>query len=82
MRTIQRDFSDCTVLMVAHRLSTVMDSDKVCVMDGGRVAEFDSPAKLLSSQGLFSQMVNASLLCFCSYTGFCGLFLYWLSFVE
>ena len=70
MRTIQRDFSDCTVLMVAHRLSTVMDSDKVCVMDGGRVAEFDSPAKLLSSQGLFSQMVNASLFCFCSYIGF------------
>ena len=65
MRAIEKNFSDCTVLTVAHRLSTIMDSDKVCVMDDGRVAEFDTPARLLASQGVFSQMVDASFLCFC-----------------
>ena len=61
MRTIETEFSNCTVLTVAHRLATIMDSDKVCVMDDGRVAEFDSPSHLLSSQGVFYQMAGASL---------------------
>ncbi|KAF7274137.1 hypothetical protein GWI33_013181 [Rhynchophorus ferrugineus] len=45
--TIRRKFVDCTVLTIAHRLNTIMDSDKVIVMDAGRITEFGEPYKLL-----------------------------------
>nr|CAD7430331.1 unnamed protein product [Timema monikensis] len=57
--TIRRKFEECTVLTIAHRLHTVMDSDKVLVMDAGTMVEFDHPRNLLSNpQGYFSQMVE------------------------
>nr|CAD7203693.1 unnamed protein product [Timema douglasi] len=58
-KTIRLKFADCTVLTVAHRLNTIMDSDKVLVMDAGRMVEFDHPYLLLQNQnGHFSKMVQ------------------------
>ncbi|CAG9814465.1 unnamed protein product [Phaedon cochleariae] len=60
-KTIRRKFADCTVLTVAHRLNTIMDSDKVLVMDVGTMVEFDHPHLLLQNQrGAFYKMVVES----------------------
>lgn len=60
-QTIRVEFKDCTMLTVAHRLNTILDSDKVLVMDDGRVAEFDKPSTLLANpNSLFSGMVAAA----------------------
>lgn len=57
--TIRRKFSDCTVLTIAHRLHTIMDSDKVLVMDAGRNVEFGHPYELLQREdGVFYQLVQ------------------------
>ncbi|CAH1098763.1 unnamed protein product [Psylliodes chrysocephalus] len=58
-RTIRERFKDCTVLTVAHRLNTIMDNDRVLVMDAGQVMEFDHPYYLLqNSESFLSKMVN------------------------
>jgi len=57
--TIRMAFKDCTVLTIAHRLNTIIDSDKILLLDGGKVAEYDSPKVLLGrSDSQFSQMVE------------------------
>ncbi|XP_050059315.1 probable multidrug resistance-associated protein lethal(2)03659 isoform X2 [Aphis gossypii] len=59
--TIKNKFRMCTVLTIAHRLNTVMDSDKILVMDGGTVVEFDHPFRLLKNpNGYFYKMVKQS----------------------
>ncbi|KAL7540817.1 hypothetical protein ACHAXR_012685 [Thalassiosira sp. AJA248-18] len=57
---IRENFSSATVLTIAHRLGTIMDSDRVLVLDDGNVAEFDSPAALISQGGIFASMVEKS----------------------
>ena len=47
-----------TVIVIAHRMRTVMSADKVVVLDGGRVAEQGSPAELMAKGGLFARMVG------------------------
>ena len=47
-----------TVIVIAHRMRTVMAADKVVVLDGGRVAEQGSPAELMAQGGLFARMVR------------------------
>ena len=59
-QTIRREFVDCTVLAIAHRLNTIIDYDKVIVMDAGKVAEFDTPSNLLSRSSLFKSIVDQS----------------------
>ncbi|XP_066291265.1 multidrug resistance-associated protein 1-like isoform X1 [Branchiostoma lanceolatum] len=56
--TIRTQFADCTVLTIAHRLNTIMDSTRVLVLDAGRIAEFDSPQDLIASRGIFYGMAK------------------------
>ncbi|XP_053313014.1 ATP-binding cassette sub-family C member 2-like [Spea bombifrons] len=56
--TIRKAFFDCTVLTIAHRLHTVLDSERVLVLDSGRVVEFGEPQKLIKTHGVFSKMMS------------------------
>ncbi|KAK6629679.1 hypothetical protein RUM43_003497 [Polyplax serrata] len=59
--TIRNEFRHCTVITIAHRLSTVTNCDRILVIEQGTVLEFDSPQVLLSSpNSRFSKMVEAS----------------------
>ena len=56
---IRNRFKDSTVVTIAHRLNTIMDYDKVLVMEQGRVVEFDKPEVLLQNKnGYFARLVQ------------------------
>ena len=57
-RTIRNEFRDCTVITIAHRLNTIMDYDRVIVMDDGVIAEFDTPQNLVEKKGIFYNLVS------------------------
>ncbi|KAL4247262.1 hypothetical protein ABKN59_006864 [Abortiporus biennis] len=52
---------DVTLLTVAHRLQTIMDADKIMVLDSGRIVEFDKPSVLLQNEkGMLRALVDES----------------------
>ncbi|XP_072595854.1 ATP-binding cassette sub-family C member 2 isoform X2 [Vulpes vulpes] len=56
--TIQKEFSHCTTITIAHRLHTIMDSDKIIVLDNGKIVEYGSPQELLRNSGPFYLMAK------------------------
>jgi ABC-type multidrug transport system fused ATPase/permease subunit len=58
-RTLREAFQDCTVLTIAHRINTIMDSDKILVLKDGRAEEFAPPQELLEDESsIFSEIVR------------------------
>lgn len=68
---LRTSFENSTVILIAHRLATVIDADRILVMDKGAGEEFDHPFKLLANdpandneitntEGLFSKMIRAT----------------------
>ncbi|XP_077634923.1 ATP-binding cassette sub-family C member 2 isoform X2 [Crocuta crocuta] len=56
--TIQKEFSHCTTITIAHRLHTVMDSDRIMVLDKGKIVEYGTPDELLTNSGPFYLMAK------------------------
>ncbi|XP_044572437.1 multidrug resistance-associated protein 1 isoform X1 [Drosophila ananassae] len=63
-KTIRTEFKECTVLTIAHRLNTILDSDKVIVLDKGQITEFASPTELLDNpkSAFYSMAKDANLV--------------------
>uniref|UniRef100_A0A4W5MSA9 Multidrug resistance-associated protein 4 n=1 Tax=Hucho hucho TaxID=62062 RepID=A0A4W5MSA9_9TELE len=58
-KTIRDKFRECTVLTIAHRLNTIIDSDRVLVLDAGQIHAYDEPYTLLQNHdGIFFKMVQ------------------------
>jgi ATP-binding cassette, subfamily C (CFTR/MRP), member 1 len=51
-------FQDRTIITIAHRINTILDSDKIVVLQQGKVAEFDTPSELIRRKGLFYELVK------------------------
>jgi len=60
-QTIRQVFKTNTILTIAHRIDTILDSDRILIMDQGNVLEYDRPDALLSNSGSrFSEIVQES----------------------
>ncbi|KAB1199139.1 ABC transporter C family member 3 [Morella rubra] len=62
-QTLRQQFSNCTVITIAHRITSVIDSDMVLLLNNGLVEEFDSPTRLLENRSSsFAQLVAEYIL--------------------
>ncbi|KAL9332260.1 hypothetical protein ACSQ67_001870 [Phaseolus vulgaris] len=57
-KIIREEFAACTIISIAHRIPTVMDCDRVLVVDAGRAKEYDKPSNLLQRESLFGALVQ------------------------
>ncbi|KAI9439889.1 ABC transporter [Lactarius indigo] len=58
--TIANEFRDRTILCIAHRLRTIISYDRICVLDNGKIIEFDAPEVLYAQDGIFRGMCDRS----------------------
>ncbi|KAF9243741.1 P-loop containing nucleoside triphosphate hydrolase protein [Melanogaster broomeanus] len=59
--SLRHEMQNVTQLIIAHRLQTIIDADKIMVLDAGRIVEFGSPEELLQNhQGMFKGLVDES----------------------
>lgn len=58
-KTVREVFKGCTTITIAHRLNTIIDCDRIMVLDSGKLVEFDTPARLMEKEdSIFSQLVK------------------------
>ena len=60
--SINKELKDCTVITIAHRIKTIINYDKILVLNNGEMIEFDSPKNLLEKKGLFYQLYKESVV--------------------
>ena len=51
-------FDNRTIITIAHRINTILDSDRIVVLQAGKVAEYDTPQELINRRGLFYELVR------------------------
>jgi len=61
-KSINQGIKDCTVITIAHRIKTIINYDKIVVLNNGEIVELDSPKNLIIKKGLFYQLYKESLL--------------------
>lgn len=60
-KTIRNAFSESTIITIAHRINTIIDYDRILVLDKGQLAEFDTPANLFSNKdSIFRSLCDES----------------------
>ena len=68
--TIRKEFAGSSVLTIAHRLNTIMDYDRIMVLDKGELREFDKPHELLKVIFIKGLQTGTSLITFSYFTEF------------
>jgi len=58
-RLINTEFKGCTVIAITHKLDSILDFDKVALLDQGVLLEFDSPRRLISESSAFATLYNS-----------------------
>ncbi|EGC38375.1 hypothetical protein DICPUDRAFT_148988 [Dictyostelium purpureum] len=58
-KCIREKFQHCTILTIAHRINTILDSDRIMILDSGTISEFDKPSKLIQNESsLLNFLIN------------------------
>ena len=60
--SINQGLKECTVITIAHRIKTIINYDKILVLNNGEIVEYDSPQNLLEKKGLFYQLYKESIV--------------------